>query len=308
MEWDKLFKVFSDNTRLRMLNLLNETELNVNELIEILNIQQSSASKHLKILKDQNLILERKDGTWRFYCLQKESLSSKMLQMLSEAWQDKIFEEDKSKINIVFEKRKMFAKDFFQSNIGKGLGDFYSFENLLVAFSMLLPANSRLLDAGCGSGKLMWYLAHNTTLDLYGIDIYKKTIDETVFKDASEKLKSKINISKADITDTKFDHNFFNIVFSNMVLHHVSQPTMAFQEIDRILKPGGKWIIIDFFKHNKEVMRSEYKDYWLGFTVDEIKNFNKNSNLKLTHHYLIPSEKTDDSEVPDNLIFIFEKN
>lgn len=309
MEWDEIFKVFSDNTRLRILNLLAEGELNVNELIEILNLQQSRVSKHLKILKEHKMVQERRNGTWRFYSLEEKSFTPAMTALLDQAWSDKPYAKDREKVKYILEKRKLFAEDFFQSNHGAmaGLGSFYSLENLLIAFSMLLPDRAKVLDGGCGEGKLLWYLAHNTKLDVYGIDVYKSVFQNTVFKDSDDDLKKRVSLEKSDLTNTPFKANFFDIVFTNMVLHHISEPRQVFKEMSRVLKPGGKWLIIDFFKHNNEAMREDYKDFWLGFSIEEMEHFCKDSGLTLSNSYLIPQDKKDGETMPDNIIILFEK-
>lgn len=310
-EWDQLFKVFSDSTRLRILNLLNEAELNVNELIEVMEIQQSRVSKHLKILREFELVSERREGTWRFYSLENDSLDPQTIKLLNKVWEEQEYKNDKEKIKYVLEKRKLFAQDFFtgsQENIS-ALGNFYSLENLLISFSFLIPPHSRILDGGCGEGKLLWLLAHNPDLKLYGIDIYKTVFQKAAFvKSDSEDLKNRVQMQKADITETPFENNFFDVIFTNMVLHHVPEPLRAFKEVSRILKPKGKWIIIDFFKHNKEEMRDSFKDFWLGFSLKDLNKFAEKQNLTIKTNFLIPAQKTGEEAMPDNLILFIEKN
>jgi len=88
----------------------------------------------------------------------------------------------------------------------------------------------------------------------------------------------------------------------NMVLHHIGEPRDAIRECLRILKSGGKLIIVDFYKHNYENMRQEYGDIWLGFDLEYIKNI-LSEGFKLKDYYLL--ENT--NNLPDNFIIHIEK-
>lgn len=307
MNWTEYFKVLSEPSRLRLLNLLSNAELNVNELIEMMNMQQSRVSKHLKVLKEAGFVHERRDGTWRFYTFNSDLLPQEIIRLLTDIWKDDAYVKEKEKIQFIIEKRKLFAENFFHNSHAMGLGSFYSFENLATAFSLLIPAGSRILDAGYGQGKLLWCLSQNPAVELYGIDIYKNGLDKTVFKDSEPNLKERIRLIKSDIAKTDFQDSFFDVVFANMVLHHIHALEPALCEISRILKRGGKLVVIDFFKHSQEHMREKYKDFWLGFSVEEMENLGKKAGLALTVHYLVPHQNQGEEEIPDNLILMFEK-
>lgn len=63
----KVFKALSDETRLRILTLIEQQELCVCEVMQILNMGQSRISHHLNILRDAGLAKARRKGTWTFY-------------------------------------------------------------------------------------------------------------------------------------------------------------------------------------------------------------------------------------------------
>lgn len=66
---DELFQAFADRTRLRVLNVLREGELCVGDLVEVLDVPQPTASRHLAQLRDCGLVRTRKQGRWCFYSL-----------------------------------------------------------------------------------------------------------------------------------------------------------------------------------------------------------------------------------------------
>ena len=296
--WIDILKSISDRTRLRILNLLFLKELNVNEIIEVLANTQSNISKHLKILKSIGLIRERKEGTWRFYSI-SSSIDSKVKDFLKEVFEEKDFKEDIAKLKIISEKRNFITKKFFSSNESCALGKFYSLENLLISFSFLIPSGYKILDAGCGEGKLLKLLVKNRHISLYGIDLYRDFVDISIFSEDELKF---IKFYKEDITKTHFDDNFFDMVFMNMVLHHIEEPKLAIKEVARLIKKGGKVLIIDFYKHSDEFMREKYGDFWLGFDLDYIKSILPYS-LLISDYYLLENKEG----LPYNFIIHIEK-
>ncbi|MCI0684080.1 MAG: metalloregulator ArsR/SmtB family transcription factor [Gemmataceae bacterium] len=82
---DRMFRAFSDRTRLRILFLLQEKECCVNDLVEILQIEQPSASRHLAYLRRSGLVRVRRAGQWSYYSLSpaKEPFHRKLLECLT---------------------------------------------------------------------------------------------------------------------------------------------------------------------------------------------------------------------------------
>lgn len=66
---DAKFRAFSDRTRLRILHLLQAGELCVNDLVEIIDVPQPTASRHLAYLRRAELVVTRRDGQWTYYAL-----------------------------------------------------------------------------------------------------------------------------------------------------------------------------------------------------------------------------------------------
>ena len=71
----KVFKALSDETRIRLLKLLQQRELCVCELMQALNMTQSRVSRNLGILKDAGLVKDRRDGLWVHYSLNDNSFN-----------------------------------------------------------------------------------------------------------------------------------------------------------------------------------------------------------------------------------------
>ena len=83
----KVFKALSDETRIRLLKLLQRRELCVCELMQALNMTQSRVSRNLGILKDAGLVQDRREGLWVHYSLNEESFNAyaePLLELLKE--------------------------------------------------------------------------------------------------------------------------------------------------------------------------------------------------------------------------------
>lgn len=100
--------------------------------------------------------------------------------------------------------------------------------------------NSKILDAGCGTGDLLSILANNKSLKLYGIDISKEMI-----KISRRKLKNKAKIQLSSAEELKFAKNYFDYVFSIDAFHHYESQDKAMKNFQRILKKRGSLIIVD---------------------------------------------------------------
>ena len=102
------FKAFSDPTRQRIMNLLLNQELNVNEIMETLNMGQSRISRHLKILADAGLLTIRKDGLWSFYSAPLNGEARRFIDSVSYLF----IKDDSFDLDFVF--LSPSARDFFR--------------------------------------------------------------------------------------------------------------------------------------------------------------------------------------------------
>lgn len=83
----KLFKALADETRLRILNLLCRRELCVCQIVEVLGVGQSKASRHLAHLRQAGLVTDRREGLWMYYSLSALSgeLQRQVVEWLKQA-------------------------------------------------------------------------------------------------------------------------------------------------------------------------------------------------------------------------------
>ena len=97
------------------------------------------------------------------------------------------------------------------------------------------------LDLGCGTGEMMKrILQQNGDKTLYGIDLSEKMLEV-----AREKLGNEVNLVLGDSENLPFSDNFFDVVYCNDSFHHYPAPQNVLREVNRVLKPGGTFLMGD---------------------------------------------------------------
>ena len=88
MKLTDIFKMLTDETRIRILNILKETDLCVCEVQAILDISQTNASKHLNKLKGSGFIIDEKKSQWSYYYLNEDfwNKHEQLYQYLKYQW------------------------------------------------------------------------------------------------------------------------------------------------------------------------------------------------------------------------------
>ena len=281
MEILNFFKALSDETRLRLLNLLLYFELNVNEIIEILNMGQSRISRHLKILTDKGLLKSRHNGAWIFYSTVTEGNGLKLIESIRCFLKNEnLFSQDLKQAKRVIENRSRETTRFFDSiaeDWGKLKKEIFGNFDLNGFIQNHTQETHTIVDLGCGIGDLLSYITAKADI-VIGVDKSPKMLEEAYarFQNNNEKIDLRIG----EIEHLPLKENEVDIAIINMVLHHLSSPLAGFYEINRVIKRGGIFIIIDFLNHNLENMRKKYGDRWLGFSKEQIKTWLEKTGFK----------------------------
>ncbi len=276
------FKALADETRLRLLNLLLNHELNVNEIVDIFSMGQSRISRHLKILTDNHLLTFRHDGLWTFYAATSNEKSSYFIEVIQYLFKgEDIFFTDLSKAKKVIEKRSKETTRFFDSIAedwqklkSEIIGDF-DLNGFLLSH---VPHCHTVVDLGCGTGDLLSDLQKISKVTI-GVDKSAKMLEEA--RKRFLRCESHIDLRIGEIEHLPLGDGEADIAIINMVLHHLPSPLSSLKEINRILKRNNQFIIVDFLKHNLEKMRLKYGDRWLGFSERKIKKWLEESGFQV---------------------------
>lgn len=270
--WE-LLKLLSDPTRIRILSLLAMEELSVAELQEILSMGQSRISSHLGLLRQGELVHDRREGKKTFYAINRDF--EKEIANLVQSTFSVIEETDEINgdlINLkrILEKRKQKSEEYFNSVAGRLEKNYCpgrSWESI-GHFLLHLTPKINIVDLGAGEGLISQLLARRAKR-VVCIDHSPKMVEfgsELARKNGFNNLSYKLG----DIEAVPLDENTFDCALLSQALHHAHHPQKAVGEAYRILKPGGQLIVIDLLEHQFEKARDLYADVWLGFSENRL--------------------------------------
>lgn len=264
-----VLKVLAEPTRLRMLVLLREEGLAVTELQEILQMGQSRISTHLGLLKREGLVADRRSGKSTVYSA--EALAGPLAELISQAAGDlPEAADDRAALRVVLAKRQDKATEFFNRLAGK-FGRTYipgrSWRALSHALLRLLPPMV-IADLGAGEGTLSQLLARGAK-KVIAVDNSEKMVEYGA-RLAAENGVSNLEYRLGDLEATGLRASSVDLALFSQALHHAASPPRAIEEAARILRPGGKILILDLVAHSFEQARELYAHVWLGFSEAEL--------------------------------------
>ncbi len=268
----KLLKVIADENRLKILVLLKDAEFTVGEMVQILDLHQSNISRHLNQLRESELLQDRREGTLVFNrWSDKLRTSPEIKAILESTWAGLPgIEALELKIQDTPNARRGKTQEFFDELAG----DYHNLvapggglEALLRGLAWCIQSKN-VIDVGCGEGDLSLLLARSCE-KVTAIDISPKMLEHVQAQAEIQNL-SNITTSIGDVDQLPVNDLSADLVFMSQVLHHSTQPSLALQELRRVLAPKGRFIIIDMLKHDQEWMREKLGDLWLGFEAEEI--------------------------------------
>ena len=273
--FDRL-SVLSDSVRCRALAVLESDELTVTELCGVLQLPQSTMSRHLKTLSEQGWVAARKDGTARRYMastLDADSAASRLWAVVrAELAATQVADEDRHRLKLVLEERHRASQAYFStaasewSEIRRSLfGEHFD----RMALLGLLDRSWVVGDLGAGTGE--------TTLQLAPFVDTVIAVDESdaMLDTARERLVGLENVEVREgrlealpVTDGELD-----AATLVLVLHHLGDPLAAIAEAGRALADGGRILIVDMLPHDRQEYRQSMGHMWLGFSPEQMETW-----------------------------------
>ena len=262
----------SDPLRCRLLLLLERHELTVSEMCAVLQLPQSTVSRHLKTLADASWILSRRDGTSRYYSLSLDELDpgARRLwplireQVASTAGADR----DEARLASVLERRRSKSAEFFSSASGQWdhlRADLFGSAFHLHALLGLLDPAWRVADLGCGTGQLTALVAPHVR-QVIGIDGSADMLHEARRRFDRQ---SNVDLRLGTLEALPIDDGQVDVVLMALVLHHLPDPGRALKEAGRVLHRGGRVLIIDMLPHDRAEYQQQMGHVWLGFSEEQ---------------------------------------
>lgn len=258
---------------MRLVLLLEHEELSVAELQEILSMGQSRISTHLGQLKQADLVEDRRSGKNILYRLRAQT-DPQLLDLLRKGMAE-IPEaaEDRRAIEIILRKRQDTTRQYFDALAGK-FGKEYlpgrSWKGLAETLLLLLPPMV-IADLGAGEGTFTLMLARRARR-VIAVDNSPKMVEYAAGVAARHGVEN-VEFRLGDLESPPVDAESCDLAFFSQSLHHAEHPRRAVAAAWRMLKPGGRIVILDLKKHAFEQARELYADRWLGFSEVELDGY-----------------------------------
>ena len=264
----------ADPIRCRILLPLERHELTVNEICAVLQLPQSTVSRHLKTLSDDGWVMSRRDGTSRFYGMAVQELDPGA-QRLWPLIREQITgttgaEQDERRLKSVLAKRRTKSEEFFASASGQwdrlreGLfGDRFHLHALLALIDPALTVG----DLGCGTGQVSEMLAPHVA-KVVAVDGSTDMVQA-----ARKRLKGlhHVEVRRGDMEALPVDDGQLDAAVVALVLHHLPEPGRALAEVHRVLRQGGRILIVDMLPHDRVEYQQQMGHVWLGFSEKTVK-------------------------------------
>jgi ubiquinone/menaquinone biosynthesis C-methylase UbiE len=280
-----LFQSLADPSRLRILALLRTMELSVGELAHVLGQSQPRVSRHVKILGDAGLVDRHKEGSWVIVALASDPRTQAVFGLMDE-WLDSVSRDvvaaDAARLAAVRADRAEAAARYFSTHAQV----WDSIRSLHVAESAVERAIQRalgdrpvgrLLDVGTGTGRMIEQLGPSAAVAI-GIDKSSEMLRLARVKLEAAGIAS--SLRQADMYAVPLTDGSADSVVIHQVLHYAQAPGSAVAEAARVLRPGGRLLVVDFAAHEREDLRTRDAHLRLGFTDEAMTGWFRAAGLE----------------------------
>ena len=286
-----LFQALADPSRVRILGLLRTMELSVGELAQVLGQSQPRVSRHVKILGDAGLLDRHKEGSWVFLALTDDPRTAIVFELIDQ-WLDResreVLSADAVRLAAVRADRAEAANRYF--SVHAEVWD--SIRSLHVAESAVEKAIQkalgdkpvgRLLDVGTGTGRMIELLGASAS-QATGVDKSSEMLRLARVKLEAAGIPS--SLRQADMYALPLGDGSADSVVIHQVLHYAQNPAAALAEAARVLRPGGRLLVVDFAAHEHEDLRTRDAHLRLGFADDAMAGWFRAAGLEpdMTEH------------------------
>lgn len=290
---------------MRLVLLLEHEELSVAELQEILSMGQSRISTHLGQLKQVNLVEDRRSGKNILYRLQPRT-DPQLLELLRKGMAE-IPEtaEDRRALEIILRKRQDTTRQYFDALAGKFGREYLpgrSWKGLAETLLHLLPPMV-IADLGAGEGTFTLLLSRRAK-QVIAVDNSPRMVEYGSEVAQRHGVKN-VEFRLGDLESPPVNEESCDLAFFSQSLHHAEHPQRAVAAAWRLLKPGGRIVILDLNRHSFEQARELYADRWLGFSEVELDGYLRGA--KFTNVQVTSVHREEESPFFETLLALGEK-
>lgn len=279
-----LFRLLGDEVRLRLLRVLSLEQVNVTELTGILGLAQSGVSRHLGLLKDAGLVVESRTGGFTYYRLapglrEGENGASHAWPLLEHAFTAAAETPEGRADETRLEEVRRLRKENFEEHgeERRQIVPGRSWAAWSRALGLLLPPLD-VADVGCGEGYLT-VEASRFARRVIAID-RSGTVLARAKALAERRGRTNIVWKRGEIEQLPLKDATVDLALLSQALHHAADPASALAEAVRVVKPGGRVLLLDLRRHDERWVRERLGDRWLGFEDLELQRLLEGAGLK----------------------------
>ncbi len=263
----------ADATRGRLLFVLERHELTVSELCSVLQLPQSTVSRHLKILADEGWVAARADGASNRYqmALQELEPSGRRLWQVvrDELAASSATARDAERVGVVLARRQSRSQEFFSSSAGQWdrlRTELFGQRTELMPLLGLLDSGWTVGDLGCGTGHFAAMVAP------FVERVVAVDGSSAMLKAARARLagRQNVEIRRGELESLPIEERSLDLAVLALVLHYIAVPGEAIREAARTLKPGGRVVILDMLPHDHAEYRQTMGHVWQGFATEQL--------------------------------------
>jgi len=283
----------ADATRGRMLLILERQELTVSELCGVLQLPQSTVSRHLKTLADASWVSSRRDGTSRYYTLaldDRDAHTRRLWALLRERIAATAgADQDARRLKSVLGRRQAKSAEFFASSAGQWdrlRRELFGSVSAFAAIPALLDPRWTVGDLGCGTGEtsaaIAPFVARMIAVDRSG----------EMLQAARRRLRDAPNVEvrRGEIESLPIEDDELDAAVMILVMHHAPDPSAVVREGARVLKPGGRLVVCDMLPHEHEEYKHQMGHVWLGFSDDQLRRLFGSAGFQDTRVVPLPAD------------------
>lgn len=281
-------KMLGDDTRLRILRLLAREPLNVSEITSILGLAQSGISRHLSLLRKAGLVEEHKEGVWTYYhipgAIHPEGAPDKNGGQDGELHRVWAFvhgllieaedpNSDLPRLAEVLRQRENFGGGLSEKLLEPGQS-WFAWSR---ALHFLLPELDAI-DLGCGDGTITVEISRFANR-VVGVDSNPHAL-EAARKRADRERRENVQFKEALIESLDEPGESYDLAVFSQSLHHMEEPGKGLREAARVLRPGGRLLVVDLAPHTQDWVLQKLGHRHLGFEPEELGAMMRESGLQ----------------------------
>jgi len=282
-----------DPVRCRLLLALESEELTVSEICQVMQLPQSTASRHLRILAEGDWVTRRRDGTSQRYrgavAKQPEAARELWALLRDEVGESRNAAQDRRRLRDVVARRQSRSQEFFSTAASQWsvlrrrlFGQRFEVQ----ALASLFDPDWTVGDLGCGTGELTEALAAGAGKVI--------AVDESqaMLTAARGRLNGRGNVElrQGRIEALPIADGELNAATLILVLHYLTEPATAIREAARTLRPGGRLLVVDMLPHDRAEYRQEMGHVWLGFEPGEATRWLRQAGLDQIRVQPLPTD------------------